>query len=183
MTHEKKLEKKNILMVVASKNFRDEEYFIPFRIFQKEGAKIVTASSVEGDIIGVHGGEAISTLTLQKVEVENFDAVIFVGGGGAAEFFENSDAHRIVTDAIRLNKVLGAICIAPVILAKAGVLNGKNATVWSSSLEKTGTKELEASGCSVSDQNVVVDGNIITANGPAVAEEFAREIIKTVSNE
>ena len=180
MTQEKKLENRNILMIIASKNFRDEEYFIPLQIFQKEGAKIITASLKEGDVIGVHGGEAVSDLILQKVEVESFDAVVFVGGGGASELFENNDAHRIATDTIRLHKVLAAICIAPVILAKAEVLRGKKATVWSSTLDKTGVKELEVAGCDVFDKNIVTDGNIITANGPAVAEEFAKEIIKVI---
>ncbi|MCK5490995.1 MAG: DJ-1/PfpI family protein [Candidatus Pacebacteria bacterium] len=180
MAQRKRLVSKNILMIIASKNFRDEEYFIPFQFFQKEGAKIITASSIEGDIMGVHGGEAVSNLTLQKIEMENFDAVVFVGGGGASEFFENGDAHRIISDTIKLYKVLAAICIAPVILAKAGVLDGKNATVWSSALDKNGKKELEKAGCSVLDKNVVVDGNIITANGPAVAEEFAKEITEAI---
>ena len=180
MTQEKKLENKNILMIIASKNFRDEEYFIPFQIFQKEGAKIITASSKEGNVIGVHGGEAVSDLTLQKVEMKNFDAVVFIGGSGASEFFDDFDAHRIIGDVIKLDKILAAICIAPVILAKAGVLKGKNATVWSSTLDKVGVKELEVAGCDVFDKNIVTDGNIITANGPAVAEEFAKEIIKVI---
>ena len=177
MTQGKKLESKNILMIVASKNFRDEEYFIPFQIFQKEGVKVITASSIEGDVIGAEGGETVSTLTLQKVEVENFDAVVFVGGSGASEFFEDSDAHRIASDTTKLHKVLAAICIAPVILARSGVLKERNVTVWSSSLDKVGIKELKKAGCNVSDKNVVIDGNIITADGPAVAKEFAEAVV------
>jgi len=178
---EKKLSNKNILMIIASKNFRDEEYFIPFEIFQKEGARITTASSIKGEVIGVEGGEARSTLTLKEVELRKFDAIVFVGGNGAKEYFDNDDAHKLAQETVSANKVLAAICIAPVILAKAGVLNGKNATVWSSIVDKSGKKELEEAGCSVSEKRVEKDGKIVTADGPSVAKEFAETIINAMT--
>jgi len=180
MTQAKRLKDTKILMIIARKDFRDEEYFIPRDIFQNAGAEIITASSKEGGLMGVHGGEAISTLILQKVEMENFAAVVFVGGAGASEFFDNKDAHQIAQVAINSEKVLAAICIAPVILARAGVLQGKKATVWSSSLDKSGQKELIKAGCKISAEKVVIDGNLITANGPVAAEEFASEIMRTI---
>lgn len=180
MLKEKKLDGKNILMVIASKNFRDEEYFIPYEIFQKEGAKITTASSVEGNIIGIEGGEARSTLTLSEVKVKNFDAVVFIGGGGAVEYFNNNDAHKIIQEMVNLHKVVAAICIAPMILAKAGILVGKKATVWSSVMDKNNIKGLKDSGCAVSEERVVKDKKIITADGPAVSKEFAEKVVETI---
>ncbi len=179
MFEEKKLSKKNVLFIIGSKNFRDEEYFIPFEILQKEGAIITTASSVEGEIVGVEGGEARSTLTLKQVNAKDFDIIIFVGGDGASEYFENDDAHKIAQEAVAKHKVLAAICIAPVILAKAGVLMNKKATVWSSLMNKSGTKELKEAGCNVEDKRVVVDGKIVTADGPAVVKEFTEAIINS----
>ena len=178
---EKKLYNKNILIIIASKNFRDEEYFIPFEIFQKAGAKITTASSIKGEIVGIEGGEARSTLTLKEVNVRNFDAVVFIGGNGAKEYFDSDDAHKIVQETVNTNRVLAAICIAPVILARAGILKGKTATVWSSIVNKSGKKELEESGCEVSEKRVVQNEKIITADGPSVAGEFAEAIIKTMT--
>lgn len=177
---EKKLSGKNVLIIIASKNFRDEEYFVPFNIFQEGGAKITTASSVKGEVIGIEGGEARSTLTLGEVNVKKFDAVVFIGGDGAKEYFDNDNAHKIAQEATNKNKVLAAICVAPVILARAGVLKGKSATVWSSIVNKSGKKELEEIGCTVSEKRIVQDGRIITADGPAVAEEFARTIAKVI---
>lgn len=177
---EKKLSGKNILMIIASNNFRDEEYFIPFEIFQREGAKITTASSVKGDLIGVEGGEARSTLMLEEIELRKFDAIVFVGGNGAREYFDDNNAHKIIQETARANKVLAAICIAPIILAKAGVLNGKNATVWSSIMNKDGEKELKEAGCLISKKRVEKDGKIITADGPAVAKEFAETVIEVM---
>ncbi len=178
-----KLNDKNILMVIASKNFRDEEYFIPYDILQKEGAKITTASSIKGEIVGIEGGEARSALTLKEADVKDFDAVIFIGGSGATEYFENNEAHKIIQEAVRKDKIVAAICIAPVILARAGILRGKNATVWSSVLDKSGVKELKNGGCNASEERVVKDGKIITADGPSVAEEFAQAIIGAFAEE
>ncbi len=181
MLKEKKLENKSILIIVASKNFRDEEYFIPYEVFQKEGAKITTASSVEGDIIGIEGGEARSALTLEEVNVRNFDAVVFIGGDGTKEYFDDDNAHKIIQETVNTNRVLAAICIAPVILARAGVLKGKTATVWSSIVSKSGKKELKEAGCTVSEKRVVQNEKIITADGPSVAGEFAEAIIKIMT--
>jgi len=176
---EKKLDGKKILMIIASKNFRDEEYFIPFEIFQKEGAKVATASSVKGEIIGVEGGEARATLMLKEIKANDFDAFIFVGGSGASEYFDNNEAHRIAQEAVSTHKILAAICIAPVILARAGVLRGKKATIWSSILDKTGKKELEEAGCIAEDEKVVTCGKIITADSPSSAEDFAKAIVNS----
>lgn len=180
MLKEKKLENKNILMVIASKNFRDEEYFIPYEIFQKEGAKIITASSVEGNIIGIEGGEARSTLILDEVKTKDFDAVVFIGGEGAVEYFDNNSAHRIIQEMTNFHKVVAAICIAPIILAKAGILVGKKATVWSSLMDKSNLKQLKDSGCSVLEERVVKDKKIITADGPAVSRKFAEKIMEAI---
>lgn len=168
-------------MIIASKNFRDEEYFIPFEIFQKAGARVTTASSVKGEIIGIEGGEARSTLTLAEINVRNFDAIVFIGGNGAREYFDNNNAHKIVHETILTKKILAAICIAPIILARTGVLKEKTATVWSSIVNKNWKKELEEVGCTVSKKRVVQDKRIITADGPSVAKEFAEVIVKAMT--
>lgn len=168
---------KKILMIIAHKDFRDEEYFIPLDIFRKAGLEVTTASSNAGTAVGVLGGEAEVMLNLKDAEAEAFDAVIFVGGNGAQEYFESPEAHRIAKEAASARKIVGAICIAPVILVKAGVLTGRMATVWSSALDKTGPKALLQGGCAVSDNAVEISGNIITGRDRDAAEEFAKAIL------
>lgn len=177
----RKIEGKNILFVIASKNFRDEEYFLPYEIFQKEGAKLTTASSVKGEIVGIEGGDARSTMLLKEINTKDFDAIVFVGGEGAREYFDDEVVHKLIQEFNSRRKVVAAICIAPVILAKSGILKIKKATVWSSLANKSGLRELEDAGCNFCDEGVVVDGNIITADGPAKAEEFARAIVEVLA--
>lgn len=195
LSMEQNLSDKKILMVIAYRDFRDEEYFVPREILQrpsvvrqpadeggeKESMEIKVASSEKGMALGVSGGEVDVDLELAEVNVDEFDAIVFVGGPGAHNYIENSECHRIAKQAVEKNKVLGAICIAPAILAKAGVLSGKKATVWSSIMDKSAVKILEDNGAKYQGDNIVIDGKIITANGPAAAEEFGQAIVKELA--
>ncbi len=164
-----------ILMIIASKDFRDEEFLKPKEIFEKNGFKVVVASSSLNPSKGMLGTEVKPDILLGNVNLKDYKAVVFVGGVGAKEYFNNPVALKLAQDAERENKVIGAICIAPRILAEAGLLKGKKATVWSSE-----TKEIEAKGAIYTWQDVEIDGNIVTASGPHAAEKFGKEIVTMI---
>ena len=172
---------KKIAMIVAFKDFRDEEYFIPKEILEGAGVQIITASTSTGTALGVGGGEALVEEKISELKAQNFDGIIFVGGQGAYAFIDNADCHRIAQEAATNQKLLAAICIAPAILAKAGVLRGKRATVWSSSFDKSAVKILQDNGAIYEDKDVVVDGNIITAYGPDAAGTFGERILEILN--
>jgi len=71
--------------------------------------------------------------------------------------------------------VVGAICIAPGILARAGILKGRKATVFPSEIEA-----LKRNGAFYTALPVVIDGRIVTASGPEAAEEFGKALVKTL---
>ncbi len=169
---------KNILFIIAYRDFRDEEYFIPKSFFEKEGFIIQTASTKKGTAVGKYGGEAIIDLKKEEIDLEKFHSVIFVGGPGTLDFLDNEFFYNIAKKTVEKGKILGAICIAPVILANAGVLQGKDATVWSSSKQKRPISILKEAGALYKEKKVVADGNIVTANGPEAAEEFAKTVTK-----
>lgn len=168
-------------MVIAFNDFKDEEYFIPRKIFEDEGIKIKVVSNKSGIARGIEGGEVKVDVKLDELNVSEFDAVVFIGGPGALDSLDNEDSYKIAKDAISQDKILAAICISPVIFAKSGALEGKKATVWTGSLDKQPKKVLEDKGAEYSDKDVVMDGNIITANGPEAAEKFGQEIIHMLS--
>jgi protease I len=166
---------KTILMIVADKSFRDEELFQPKEMFEKAGFTVKVAAGSPGEAKGLLGGKVKPDLSLSGVVVSDYDAIVFVGGGGASQYFDDPAAHKIAQDTVKSGKILAAICIAPVILAKAGVLKGKKATVWS-----TDGMELQVYGARYTGERVVRDGNIITGNGPFSALPFAQEIINAL---
>ncbi len=171
-----------IVMVIAFRDFRDLEYFIPKEEIEKTGAKISTVSSQKGLAVGTDGGEVNVDLEIGEVSPENFDAVLFIGGPGMAAQLDNENFQRLARETVTANKALGAICIAPALLAKAGVLEGKKATVWSSPMDKSPVKMLEKGGAVYEDKTVVVDGKIVTANGPGAAKAFAEAVISIINN-
>lgn len=165
---------KSVLFVIAHEGFQDNEFSIPRDILKAKGYKIVVASSDTSPASGALGGKVTPDIAIDEAlnRIDEFSAVIFIGGGGASEYFKNPVAHQIARDT---KNVIAGICIAPVILANAGVLDGKKATVWN---DKNGTqsKLIESKGAVFVSQPVVVDGNLVTANGPSAAKAFGERI-------
>ena len=162
---------KKVLMIIAQKDFRDEEYSDPRSIFEEVGLQVVVASEKKGDCIGKLGLNVIADLDLADVNPADFDAFVFIGGPGSSQFFHDPEALNLVKEAISANKIIAAICIAPSILANADILQGKRATAWIS--EKP---NLVSKGAVFTGKSVEQDGNIITADGPESSEEFGYKI-------
>ena len=176
----REMKEKKAAMIIAFRDFRDEEYFIPKQVLKSGGSKIITVSSELGKAIGTYGGEVNIDIILDKLKVDDFDIIIFVGGSGALKYTEDETCWKIAQESVQKDKVLGAICVGPVILARAGVLSGKKATVWSSPLDKSAVKILKEEGAIFEDNQIVQDGNIITANGPQAARKFGETILKAL---
>jgi len=178
----KNLEGKKIAMIIAFRDFRDTEYFLPKEILEKAGTKITTVSTKTGIAIGADGGDTQIDLLVENLNPADFDAIVFIGGPGALDYLDNENSYRVLRETVEKDKILGSICISPVILAKAGVLSGKRATVWSSPLDRSPVKILKENGAIYEDKDVVVDGKIVTANGPDAAEEFGQKLVEGLTN-
>jgi len=171
---------KKIAMIIAYKDFRDEEYFVPRDVFEDAKAEIKVVSNNSGTAQGADGGDVEIDIKLSDLDVSDFDAVVFIGGPGALTHLDNEESYKIARDTLAQNKILAAICISSAILARAGVLNGKKATVWTSPLDKSAKTILEQNKAIYQKDSVVQDENIITADGPSSAKQFADKIIDTL---
>ncbi len=160
------------VLIVPDTDFRGEELFETQRILTEAGVETVTASSRIGPLRGVLGGIAASEVTLDKVRVEDFDAVVFVDGPGTVAYFNNPTALGIAREAAAGHKVIAAIDIAPVILANAGVLNGVRATGFLTQREM-----IRKGGAKYTGVPVERDGSIITASSPLAVVPFAQAIV------
>jgi len=162
-------ENKKALFIIAPANFKDEEYYIPKEILENNNIEVITAS-LKSEAISVKGRTQRVDLLLDSATAD-YDAIVFIGGQGAKFYFNNKKAHELAYDFYKQNKIVAAICIAPVILAKAKVLTGKKSTVFPS-----GKDELTENGAYYIPKSVVIDGNIITADGPDAAGEFGEKL-------
>lgn len=164
---------KKAAFFIAFKGFRDEEYSEPKKILEEAGIKVTTVSTSKGKAEGKFKMTADVDATLEEINPDEYDAAVLIGGPGALEHLDNTKVHKIVKDFYLNGKIVAAICISPVILAHAGLLNGKKATVWAD-----GKDELIKNGAVYTAIPVETDGLIVTANGPASAKEFGKKIVE-----
>lgn len=167
---------KKAVLIIAKQGFQDVEYNGTRKALEHAGIDIVVASSSEGTAVGKFGQEIEVDVSLDNINVKDFDAIVFIGGPGATEYVNSPLAHQLAMSAVDNNRILGAICIAPMILANAGVLDGKKATVWSDPLDQSPIEILKNNKAEYVDQALVVDENLVTANGPSAARQFGEKI-------
>lgn len=170
---ESELRSKKILMIMANS-------FIGFNgpsgIFKQKGANIVIASNSLSNLtaFGMSHITATPNILIYNVKVEDYDAVIFIGGPGSGVYFSDRTAHKIAKKAVHLNKVVASIHLGTRILAEAGVLKGKKVAAYTS-------HSVKAKGAIVTGESIERDGNIITARTQSSAKTFAEMIITALT--
>ena len=179
----KDLDDVNIVMVIAKQDFKDDEYAIPRQLFESLGATIKVAAKTKGTCAGLDGLEVEADLALSEVNMDEFDGAIFIGGPGVESLYNDGDAHAVAQKAAEQGKVLGAICLAPVVLANAGVLDGVEATVFETGKYHEAVEMIEKMGAIYTAKMVDISGNIITANGPPAAQDFAQRVAGMLKNQ
>lgn len=161
-------------MVIAPKGYQDIEYNDPKEILLKEGHQVITAST-EMKAYGALGGVTDADILLNDIKVDDYDAVIFVGGPGSVIYFNHQQALKIAKEFYDKGKLTCAICAAPGILAYAGILTGKKSTCHPSV-----SNILIKNSVVYTASNVEKDGKIITGNGPSSAKDFGKVIAKNL---
>lgn len=116
---------KKILVILPPRQFRDEEYQKPKALFDESGARVTVASSTLAPAQGMLGTVVTPDASIKDVKATDFDAVLLVGGIGSNAFWHHEIVHNLVKESVRAGKVVSAICLAPVTLANAGLLEGK----------------------------------------------------------
>jgi len=163
-----------VLLVLADRDFQQLEYSWVNTTLTNAGYDVTVTTPSGHD---ARSGDVAVRAEVQLAEADPADyvALVLIGGPGVAAHFDDTTLQNCVRSAVELDKVVGAICLAPVVLARAGVLQGKRATVW-----KDQRDELERAGALLQDQPVVVDGRIVTGDGPAASEAFAEALVQAL---
>lgn len=167
---------KKILLVLAPDGFQEEEYSDTRNALEKAGVSVSVASFEKGEAIGARGGRVKVDFSVDEVSAGDYDGVAFIGGQGMVGLVGNSDFIKLAKEFYTAGKLAAAICIAPVILANAGILKNKRATVCGGA-----ENEIKNNGGIYTGKSVEVDGNLITADGPNSAEEFGKAIVKLLT--
>jgi len=170
------MDESKVIFIIAFNGFQNIEYAIPKHIIESEGFAVVTASDRHGVAIAQNGSTTHVEVVLDKIIVNQYCGILFIGGPGALEHLDNHTSYKLLQEASQLHIPVGAICIATRILAKAGILSGKEATGWNDDEQLLPLyKEYNVI---YADNDVVVDDNIITAAGPQAAQKFGELFVQ-----
>ncbi|MBU1164655.1 DJ-1/PfpI family protein [Patescibacteria group bacterium] len=162
---------KKVVFIISQNNFRDEELQKPRELLLDREFDVSIAAPQKELAKGRLGAEIEPDLTWEEVSVDDFDAIVFVGGPGMKENLENVRLIELAGEFAKAGKIVSAICVAPSILANAGLLMGKKVTAFSTEEENIINKGSEYTGMPVE-----VSGNIITAKDPEAAIDFGEKI-------
>jgi len=165
-------------VIITAQNFQDEEFTYPYYRLLEEGYKVDVATPDKMLVHGKYGVPAKPTIDTKALKVSDFDLVVLPGG------FEAPDRLRIrkeVTDFVRTmydnNKIVAAICHGPWICISAGIMKGKKATGYIAIAD-----DLRNAGVTYLEEDVVIDGNLITAPHYRNNGDFMKAIIQAIKH-
>jgi protease I len=168
--------RKTVVLLVASEGYQPIEYNETKKILEEGGMCVRTASDKPNMAVASDNTTTKVDLTINNIIPDRYDGIFFIGGPGAMDHLDNPTSDKLIKETVKVGKLLGAICITPRILAKAGVLRKKHATGWDGDNELEGV--FQKYGVIRKKKDVVVDDNIVTATCPAAAQEFGKAILK-----
>ncbi len=160
-----------ILFLMAD-GFEETEFVTPFDYLQRAGIDVALASvSGKAEVIGSHGLKIQTDFALSGADTAAFDGILLPGGGiGVKNLKASAEVEKVICDFNDQDKWIFAICAAPLVLSKAGILVDRTVTCFPGC-------EGELVCNKFVEDRVVVDGNIVTSRGAGTAEEFAFECI------
>ncbi|MCX6669535.1 MAG: DJ-1/PfpI family protein [Methanothrix sp.] len=161
------------VLVPLAEGFEEIEAVNVIDILRRADVQVVTAGLKGGLVEGSHKIKVLPDTSLDKIDFRDFDGLILPGGSpGFVNLGNDERILNMVREMDRAGKYVAAICAAPSVLIKAGVLQGRKATV-----SPSGKAQVEACAKFCEDR-VVVDGNLITSRSPGTALEFALKLVE-----
>lgn len=166
-----------MVYLLLADGFEEIEALTPVDVLRRGGVNLKTVSIGDKTVVGAHGISVSADITLDGLNKEDMEMLILPGGSLGTENLDNCrEVHSLLTYAYDRGLFIGAICAAPRILGYDGILSGKNATCYPG-------MEKYFIGAHKSDERVVRDGNIITANGMSSSLLFALELLGALTDE
>ena len=163
-------------LIISADLFEECELKIPYQSLRELGIQVDIASIKKGTITGKSGFNIYVTLTLDEVDPKNYNMLILPGGKAPALLRKDEKVLDITRHFFAQDKPVAAICHGPQILISAGLVKAREITGYQKIKE-----ELTEAGAIYLDEQVVVDGNLITSRIPSDLDAFMEAIKKKLS--
>ena len=159
--------------VFFADGFEEIEAFTSVDVMRRAGLNVEMITVTPDEIVkGAHSVPVLCDKNIVNCDFFDADLILLPGGmPGAATLEKCDDLRRLILRFAKENKPIAAICAAPMVLGKLGLLKGRKATCYPSF-------EQYLDGAECVNEPVVVDGNIITGMGPGAAMDFALAIVE-----
>jgi len=145
-------------------------------LLRRANIEVITASLSEEPVKCARGTVLLADTSLDKVMHDSFDLMVLPGGlPGADNLNDDPRIHQMIDRLAKEDKKIAAICAAPKVLLKNGILDGKQATAYPGALNA-----LDTSAIKLNEKAVQIDGNVITSKGPGTAMAFALTLIEVL---
>lgn len=159
-----------MVIVLLAEGFEELEALSPVDILRREGIEVCTVGISGRTVCGAHGIKVVADALPEEVNEDSVKAVIFPGGmPGSLNLDASPFSDKFIAAAERNGGRLAAICAAPLVLGRRGLLKGRRATCFPGF-------EGELIGATHTGAAVVTDGNITTARDFRAAVEFGDEL-------
>jgi len=162
---------KRVLIPLAP-GFEEIEALAVVDILRRAGAEVITAGTVENPIEGRNKIKVLADTSLDSLKDHDFDMIVLPGGTvGTENLKKDVRVKEIVERLYKKGRFVTAICAAPTVLSAIGITAGRTVTSHPTVRTKLDKEK-------ISEERVVVDGNIITSQGPGTAIEFAFKLVE-----
>ncbi|SEP76436.1 4-methyl-5(b-hydroxyethyl)-thiazole monophosphate biosynthesis [Ectothiorhodospira magna] len=146
-------------------------------LLRRADFQVVTAGLEDGPVTGAHGIVLMPDQPLEQAQHDTYDLIVLPGGLPGSDHLDNDPRiHALVNKLHGEGRYVAAICAAPKVLARAGLLAGRRATAYPTVLEGMALADTQLTG-----QPVEVDGTIVTSRSPGTAMEFALALIELLA--
>lgn len=166
-----------MIAVFLADGFEEIEAIAPIDVLRRAGLDVKTVGVNSRIVVGAHGISTVADMTSGELDLSRVTLAVFPGGMPGTLNLDSADiTDEVISSIVKRGGRLAAICAAPLILGRRGLLFGKRAVCYPGF-------EKELQGAIISERSVVTDGNITTARGAGVALEFAAELVKLLCGE
>jgi len=163
------------ILVPLAEGFEEIESITVIDILRRADLEVITAGLGSGPVEGSHKVRVVPDASLDDIKVDDFDAIILPGGyPGFVNLESDQRVIKAIRDMYQAGKCVAAICLAPAVLMKAGVLEGRKATINPYGKNQI-PKDIYA------DDRVVVDKNLVTSKSPGTAMEFSIKLVEILA--
>lgn len=166
-----------MVYILLGTGFEPIEAIAPCDLLRRGGVEVRLAGIGGRNITGGHGITVQADCTVEEIEEDNLEMVVLPGGLGGVEAILGSEtALRVVKNAYRQGKFVCAICAAPTVLAKLGLLEETKAVCY------PGMENLMAGAQCVS-ADTVRDGMILTGRAAGASLDFGLALLQALRGE